>query len=208
MTSHDTLLIVFIAVTSLAVVIQMGILIALYAAVKKSTGRVEAIAEQVQTKALPTLELAQSTLQEYRPKIAGILAESSAMLQEYRPKIGAMLTETNAMLQDYRPKIDTILANASSTSTKVKDEVARVDVKAIGEIVERARIQVIRIDELLTRTIDRVEGVTEKVNQSVSVPVRQASGVVQGLSVALNMLFRKSRKPDENARKHKDEMFI
>src|SRR4030088_1983472 len=58
----DNLLRVFIALTAVAVVVQAGILVALYLAVRKSAARMEALATEVTTKALPTLETAQSML--------------------------------------------------------------------------------------------------------------------------------------------------
>ena len=75
-----TLLKFFIAVTTIAVAVQAGILVALYVAVRKSTERMEALATEVKTKVLPTVETAQSMLEELRPKIDVIstnFAESS-----------------------------------------------------------------------------------------------------------------------------------
>ena len=67
MPTLETLLIVFIAVTALAVVIQMVTLIALYGAVRKSASRMEGLsqfAQQLETRMLPTVELAQNMLQD------------------------------------------------------------------------------------------------------------------------------------------------
>ena len=49
---------VFVGVTAAAVVLQAGILVALFLAVRKTTARVEALATEVQTKVLPTVEIA------------------------------------------------------------------------------------------------------------------------------------------------------
>jgi hypothetical protein len=68
------LLTAFVAVTSIAVVIQAGILVALYISVKKSSDRALAIAEQVQTKAMPALDNAQAILADAGPKIQTITA--------------------------------------------------------------------------------------------------------------------------------------
>ena len=56
----DNLLKFFIAVTAVAVVIQAGILVALYLSVRKSTAKMEALATEVTSKALPTMETVQS----------------------------------------------------------------------------------------------------------------------------------------------------
>ncbi len=60
---------IFVGVTAAAVVIQAGILVALFVAVKKSSSRMEALATEVKTKVMPTVDTAQSMLVEWRPKI-------------------------------------------------------------------------------------------------------------------------------------------
>ncbi|MFB3812557.1 MAG: hypothetical protein ACE14L_00475 [Terriglobales bacterium] len=152
MSTQETLMIVFIAVTSVAVVIQMGVMVALYAAVKKSSARMEAVASQLQTRALPTLDMAQG------------------------------------MLQDYRPKVDTILANVEETSTIVRQQAKNIDIQ-LGELLDRSRMHLARVDEIMTRTLDRVEGATDLVHQSMMSPIRQATGVLQGVTTGLATLF-------------------
>ncbi|HTK94264.1 MAG TPA: hypothetical protein VL382_01385 [Terriglobales bacterium] len=66
------LLTAFVAVTSIAVVIQAGILVALFVSVRKSSARALAIAEQVQSRAVPALENAQAILADAGPKIQTI----------------------------------------------------------------------------------------------------------------------------------------
>ncbi|MFB3915436.1 MAG: hypothetical protein ACE14M_01815 [Terriglobales bacterium] len=168
----QTLLIIFIIVTSVAVVIQMAILAALYATVKKSSARVESLANEVQARAIPTLDAAQ------------------------------------AMITEYRPKLDSIISNVAETSALVKDEVARLDT-SVTEVVDRARMQVMRADALLSRTLDRVEYATEVVQHTVVSPIRQASGVLQGVTATIGVLFGKGRSRRRGAMgSNDDEMFI
>ena len=92
----DTLLRVFIAVTTFAVVIQAGILVGLYLSVRKSTAKMEALATEVKEKTLPTVESVQILLTEVRPKvdtIASNVAESSALVRNQLARIDATLTD-------------------------------------------------------------------------------------------------------------------
>src|SRR5208282_429055 len=92
----DNLLRIFIAVTTFAVVVQAGILVGLYLAVRKSTARMEALATQVTTKTLPTLETVQSMLVELRPRIDVIsvnLSESSNLVRNQLARVDATLTD-------------------------------------------------------------------------------------------------------------------
>ena len=58
-----------VGVTAAAVVVQAGILLALFVAVRKSSSRMEALATEVKTKVMPIADTAQTMLAELRPKI-------------------------------------------------------------------------------------------------------------------------------------------
>src|SRR5277367_4009944 len=141
----ENLLPLFIALTGAAVVLQALILLALYMAVRKSTARMEAIAEEVKIKAFPTIDTTQTLLTELRPKLQAITDD---------------LMETTAA---------------------VRAQVQRVDA-TVNDAVDRGRLQIIRADELLTRTLDRVEHTSEVVHKTVVSPVRQVTGLVQGIT--------------------------
>ena len=65
----SNLLTFFVAVTSIAVVIQAAILVALFLTMRNRSARMLAIAEQVQARAIPTLESAQAILLDTGPKL-------------------------------------------------------------------------------------------------------------------------------------------
>ena len=172
----ENLTMVFIAVTAAAVLLQAGILTALYLAVRKSSARMEAVALELKTKAVPTLESAQ------------------------------------AMLTELRPRLTVIADNLMETTISVRSQVERVDA-TVSDAVDRARLQVIRADELLSRTLDRVEETSDMVHQTVISPVRQFSGLIQGVTAGIEFLLggrgrrnggsREARRPVPQ-----DEMFI
>jgi chromatin segregation and condensation protein Rec8/ScpA/Scc1 (kleisin family) len=165
----------FILLTGIAVMLQAGILLAMYLAMRKSSARLEAMATEVKTKVLPTVEQAQ------------------------------------AMLTDLRPKLQVIADNLEETTTAVRSQVQRVDA-TVNDVVDRARLQVIRADELLSRTLDRVEQTSDMVHKTVISPVRQLSGLMQGITVGLEFLFSRGRKNggrrEERRPVPQDEMFI
>jgi gas vesicle protein len=162
---------IFVGVTAAAVVIQAGILVALFVAVKKSTSRMEALATEVKTKVMPTVDTAQS------------------------------------MLVEWRPKIDNIASNVSETTTVVRGQVERLDA-TVTDIVDRTRLQVIRADELLSRTMDRIEETSDVVHRTVVSPVRQLSGIIQGLTAGLEFLLGGERRRRHDVSVPQDEMFI
>jgi hypothetical protein len=148
----------------------------MYITMRKSSERMEALAAEVKTKVMPTVEQAQ------------------------------------AMLVEFRPKLLLIADNLEETTTTMRDQVQRVDA-AVTDVVDRARLQVIRGDELLTRTLDRVEQTSDMVHKTVVSPVRQFSGLMQGLTVGLEFLFSGRGRKNGSGREERrpvpqDEMFI
>jgi hypothetical protein len=92
----DTLLKIFIAVTTLAVVVQAGILVGLFVAVRKTTAKMEALAIQITSKTVPTLETVQTMLLEIRPKLDMVttnVTESSIMVRNQLARFDATLTD-------------------------------------------------------------------------------------------------------------------
>ena len=60
---------IFIAITSAAVVIQAGILVAMFFALRKTSSKMESLAEDIRTKILPTAEIVHYMLTDFRPKL-------------------------------------------------------------------------------------------------------------------------------------------
>jgi methyl-accepting chemotaxis protein len=166
---------VFIALTAIAVLLQAGVLLAMYIAMRKSSERMEALAGEVKSKLLPAVE------------------------------------EGHQILTEMRPKLEVIVDNLQSSTTVIRSEVERVDA-TVNDVVDRARLQVIRADELLSRTLDRVEQTSDMVQRTVVSPVRQISGLMQGISAGLGFFFGRHRqnggRREERRPVPQDEMFI
>lgn len=162
---------IFIAVTAAAVVIQAGILVAMYLAVRQSSARLETLANEVRSKLLPTAELAGS------------------------------------MLAELRPRLETLIANVSDSSTIVHNQLQRLDA-TVNDVIDRTRLQVIRADELVGRTLDRVEQTTDLVHKTVVSPVRQVSGLFQGVMAGVEFFFSGRNRQRGRAPVAQDEMFI
>jgi hypothetical protein len=89
----------------------------------------------------------------------------------------------------------------------IRGHVTRLDA-TLNDALDRTRLQVIRADELLTRTLDKVEDTTEAVQNTVMTPVRQVSGIMHGISIGLSFLLGRQRNGRESVGVPQDEMFI
>ncbi len=132
-----------------------------------------------------------------------------ALATEVKTKVLPAAETVQTMLVELRPKIESILSNVNDTTQMVRGQMGRLDA-TVSDVVDRTRLQVIRADELLTRTMDRVEETTEMVHKTVVSPVRQLSGLMQGLTVGLEALLgtKRRRRNRDAVGVPQDEMFI
>jgi len=178
-----TLLTALIAVMAAAVVVQMFMLIGMFVALRKMAGRVEALADKVedittvvQGRVLPLLEQAK-TVQD----------------------------QVKSFVDTTRPQLQTVISNLTQISNTARASAERFQV-TVNDAIDRTRLQVIRGDEMLTRTMNRIEETSEKVQHTVMSPVRQVSGIMQAISTGVGAYFNQQKRRRNGGQS--DEMFI
>jgi len=135
-----------------------------------------------------------------------------ALMNEVKTKLTPTVEQAQGLMTDLRPKLQVIADNLQEATTLMRDQVQRVDA-TVSDTVDRARLQIIRADELVSRTLDRVEQTSDMVHKTVVSPVRQLSGLMQGITVGLEFLFGGRGRRNGSGRNERrpvpqDEMFI
>jgi methyl-accepting chemotaxis protein len=169
----NTTAFIFVIVAAVAIVVQMGILIALYVGMRQTASRMEGIAGRLEQQASPLLSTAAS------------------------------------ILEDAQPKIAEITSNLAESSATVRAHVSQV-ADATGEIVERARLHAIRMDEFVGNTMGKIETASEILESKVLTPVRRVQAIVQAVNAGLGILRsnRSARKGRRPGVEQDEEMFI
>ena len=134
------------------------------------------------------------------------------LANDVKTKVMPTVAQAQEMITALRPKIETTVENIAETTTLLRSQVQRVDA-TVNDVIDRTRLQVIRADELMSRTLDRVEQTSDMVHKTVISPVRQLSGLVQGITVGLELLFGGRNRRNGGSREERrpvpqDEMFI
>lgn len=169
----NTTVAIFVIVAAVAIVIQMGILIALYVGMRQAASRIEGIAGRLEQQTSP------------------------------------LLTTASAILEDAQPKIAEITSNLAESSATVRAHVSQM-ADATGEIVERARLQAIRMDEFVGSTMGKIETASEILETKVLTPVRRVQGIISAVTAGLGVLrsSRPKRKAAHAGAEQDEEMFI
>jgi hypothetical protein len=171
----DEKLTIFIAITSAAVVLQMLLLAGMYFTVRALSKHLKSAADDVKAQAFP------------------LLVNGKALQADIKK-----ILETSA------PKVELVLDNAAAITTTAYAGIGRAET-TLNDMLDRARLQVIRADEMVTRAMDQVEDTTQKVAHTVTSPVKHANGLVQGVSAGVSAFFGKKRSRNGGP---SDEMFI
>jgi hypothetical protein len=176
---------IFIAIAA-AVVLQAMILVAMYLAVRKVGAKVEALATEVQ---------------------GGLLPKVTALTTQVKDTVLPAVGTAHAMLLELKPKVEAVADDIKSTTAIVRAQAVRIDA-TLTDIVDRTRLQVIRADEMVNRTMDKIEETGELVKKTVVSPVRHISGVVRGVSTGFEVFFGGRRRRRNGNGATQDEMFI
>jgi uncharacterized protein YoxC len=113
-------------------------------------------------------------------------------------KTGPILDQTTQILTDLTPKIQSFTENAEQISYTVRAKVDELGVtvtqlnQTVQEINGRSRIQVARVDGIVTDALIATEEIASSVQQSIKTPVRQIAGVIAGLKAGLETLIARS----------------
>ncbi len=154
-----------------------------------------------------------------------LVAQATALVMAYL-RLAKLDEETKATRQQLREQLGPILRNVEDTSITVREN-SRVifdDLSAMSytarkqvdkfdrisdELADRLRLQIIRVDELLTVTLDNLEHAGTAVRENVIGPVKEAAAVIQGVKAAIDFISaRRGSKERRPSGRSEEDLFI
>ena len=127
---------------------------------------------------------------------------------ELQNRMGPILLRVSRILDDSEERIHSIMSDASEITRVARTQAQKVD-RVFTEAVERLRIQIQRADQILTGTLEVIEETGTKFKSTVWRPVQQASALIKGIKVGLDVLRGKRGGTDgESAVTEDEELFI
>jgi hypothetical protein len=106
---------VFVVVTALAVVLQAGVLIALFVTLRRTAEQVEKTVTDLDTKLMPLISRVQLLVEDVSPRISGIVSDASDITRMARgeaQKVDRILNEALERLRMQLIHVDHILTGA------------------------------------------------------------------------------------------------
>ena len=118
-----------------------------------------------------------------------------------------LLRAARELLTDSKEKLGLVSQNLVEISQLTREQVTRFD-GVMADVSDRLRLQVIRLDQLLSNTVARVEETTELVQHNVLKPIRELSAILAGVRTGLDFLLRRSKSRADRPATQEEEMFI
>jgi hypothetical protein len=138
------------------------------------------------------------------------MQEFTRIANDLQGRVDPILLRVNRILEDSEGRISSVMGDTAEITRLARGQAQKVD-RVFTEALERLRIQVIRADQILTGALEVVDEAGTKFRNTLWGPIRQASAVMKGIKVGLDMLRRQhnnKREPDADSVSQDEELFI
>jgi methyl-accepting chemotaxis protein len=160
-TIPDWVFIALIVATGVGVLIQAGVLVGMLVVLLGAMKRFDHLSKKADEVIIPVLESTRDLLKDVSPKLK--------------------LTTQNLVEMSQ---------TAKEVGNTARTESAQVAVM-VNDLLARTAVQVDRVDEMVTGTLNSVAHATATMQKAVSGPVRQVGAVLSGLRAGIEALRRK-----------------
>jgi hypothetical protein len=114
------------------------------------------------------------------------------IVEELRIKVMPILDSSHGFIQDTAPKVKIITENFVETSHVIRAKAQEFDSTA-SDLNSKTRAQVARVDGMVTSVLNTTSDISETVQRGIKIPVREFSGLVNGLKAGLDVLVGRTK---------------
>ena len=137
-------------------------------------------------------------------RMQGEVANIRADLSQRINPLAEALTEIVAASRDPLRSITTDLAEVARV---LRESTGAVD-EVLDDLLDRFRLQVIRVDETITSVLEKVDKTTTAVQRNIIGPVSEASAVLKGVQAGLDFFLSRRRQGSTSDVPQDEQMFI
>jgi len=136
------------------------------------------------------------------------IQEVTKITSELQNRMGPILLRVSRILDDSEDRIHSIMGDAAEITRVARTQAQKFD-RVFTEAVERLRIQILRADQILSGPLEVVEETGSKFKNTVWRPLQQATALIKGIKVGLDVLRGRRESSNGEAPVTEDEeLFI
>jgi methyl-accepting chemotaxis protein len=115
----------------------------------------------------------------------------AALVDDVRLHALPVIMSSREVIHELLPKMRTIVDNLEATSTTLRAKTDQLG-GVVEDVAHRAQAQAVRVDDLVKGTLDQITYAAHAVEAGISMPVRQVSGIINGLRAGVEVLWKKT----------------
>jgi uncharacterized protein YoxC len=169
---NETIELVCIAVTALAVLLQAIVLFFIYLALRKAVGSLREEVEDLRSSLMPVADNTRELIENTR----------------------TLVENTRRLFVRVTPKAEATVSDVARVARGMREQTEELE-SAAQEILARVRVQVGRMDAMTTSGLDAVDRAGSFVAETVSKPVRQLLGLAAAAKAIIETLRGPVREP-------------
>jgi hypothetical protein len=131
-------------------------------------------------------------------------------IADFNTRVTPIISRLQLLVEDVTPRISGLVADASELTRLARGQAQKVD-RILTETMERLRLQLIHVDQILTGAMEAVEETGSRLRETVWGPVVKASALIRGIQTGIEFFrtARQGRQSVEQPSEPQDEgMFI
>lgn len=141
-------------------------------------------------------------------QLKAAILEITKITNELQNRMGPILLRVSRILDDSEDRIHSIMGDAAEITRVARTQAQKFD-RVFTEAVERLRVQILRADQILSGTLEVIEDTGSKFKNTVWRPLQQATALIKGIKVGLDVLRGRRESTDGEAPVTEDEeLFI
>jgi len=124
-----------------------------------------------------------------------------------KQKLDTLTERVTEFIASSREPVRDIAANLAEISRTLRDRTSQFD-SVLADFLDRSRLQIIRIDQLVTSLVDKAENTAGAVEKKVVAPVHEMAAVIAGVRKGFEFLFARRRNAAVSETTQDEQMFI
>ena len=134
-------------------------------------------------------------------------AEVSNLRVDVTSHINPLADSLTGIVADSRDPLRTIINDLAEVARVLRERSSSVD-DVLDDLLDRFRLQVIRVDQTITDVLEKVDKTTATVQRNIIGPVSEASAVLKGVQAGLDFFLSRRRESRTSDVPQDEQMFI
>ncbi len=122
-------------------------------------------------------------------------------------RIDPLAQSLTDIVSNSRDPLRSITSDLAEVARVLRERTGRVD-DVLDDLLDRFRLQVIRVDQTISDVLEKVDKTTTAVQRNIVTPVTEASAVLKGVQAGLDFFLSKRRESRTSDVPQDEQMFI